>query len=751
MRLTLRTLLAYIDDILEPQQAKEIGTKINESGFAATLMNRIRDVMRRRRLTAPDLEGPGSGLDPNMVAEYLDNVLAPEKVPDVEKVCLESDVHLAEVAACHQILTAALGEPVQILHESREHMYALGPAGKPATGQAAAASRPTNGSSPSTSATDSADQPIRSIAEKQTAETGTDFENSIPDFLRQRPLWKRALPYTVVGLVAAVWIGLLAFGGNWSFLDSTPNSSAQPADGDLNGQVAATLDNTEPAVDGIADSAVTDGTVEPEVAENPVNPFGGEPIDPEPPKDDAVGELPIVDAKPPGGLKLPETPGPDVPAPEDKPPAVAVVPKVAVAAPEPMPKPPAPNVAEPGIVAPLLKYNSPSGILLRYDDLVEDWMVMAPRAIVHPGERFAAPEPYDSVIDIGDGLARVTLIGGTSLNVLAPTRAAATGFGIQQGRVLLQPLKKTAANPADNDEAEQPIVLAIAVRDELRRVELLSHDTVCGIEVKSVPPTRPDQPVTNDSYQSKIFVVSGSIRLADGNGQVELLTGPSWRLLKSSAPAEGEEKVALGAAPPLLRIPDWLDPVSKESRARLVRRAATLFEREFDADRPLSENVHPLIKDDRPYISELAVKCLALTGKFSAVTEGLISIHEESRRAAIEGLRDWLATKAANGELLEKALQKRFPPEETVIVERLLWGYTDQDAMNRETSEQLVTWLDHESLAIRELAFYHVYHLTGAKYDYLPMRPATQRRAAIARWEERIKTEGALVAPAENQ
>jgi len=132
MRLTLRTLLAYVDDILEPSQAKEIGVKISESGFAASLMNRIHDVMRRRRLTAPDLEGPGSGLDPNIVSEYLDNVLPPDKVADVEKVCLESDVHLAEMAASHQILTAALGEPVQVAPESREHMYALGPVAKPA-------------------------------------------------------------------------------------------------------------------------------------------------------------------------------------------------------------------------------------------------------------------------------------------------------------------------------------------------------------------------------------------------------------------------------------------------------------------------------------------------------------------------------------------------------------------------------------------------------------------------------------------
>src|SRR5947207_9121677 len=127
MRLTLRTLLAYLDDILGADQAREIGEKLNVSSFASSLVSRIREVMRRRRLTAPTLSGPGMGIDPNTVAEYLDNTLAPDGVADVEKICLESDVHLPEAAACHQILTLALGEPVEMSAQSRERMYALGP------------------------------------------------------------------------------------------------------------------------------------------------------------------------------------------------------------------------------------------------------------------------------------------------------------------------------------------------------------------------------------------------------------------------------------------------------------------------------------------------------------------------------------------------------------------------------------------------------------------------------------------------
>ena len=70
MRLTLRTLLAYLDDLLEPGQSREIGEKISESGYASALVDRIREVMRRRRLTAPDPKSPNSGLDTNSIEVF---------------------------------------------------------------------------------------------------------------------------------------------------------------------------------------------------------------------------------------------------------------------------------------------------------------------------------------------------------------------------------------------------------------------------------------------------------------------------------------------------------------------------------------------------------------------------------------------------------------------------------------------------------------------------------------------------------
>ena len=111
MRLTVRTLLAWIDGVLAPEDQQALGEKVAASGVAPALVERTKAVVGHQGLSAPSPVGRGLADDPNTAAEFLDNVLDAERLEAFERICIESDIHLADVAACHEILAEITREP----------------------------------------------------------------------------------------------------------------------------------------------------------------------------------------------------------------------------------------------------------------------------------------------------------------------------------------------------------------------------------------------------------------------------------------------------------------------------------------------------------------------------------------------------------------------------------------------------------------------------------------------------------------
>lgn len=104
MRLTLRTLLGWIDGVLPPEDHALIGERVAGSRVATRLAERIGTVIGRPGIGVPNCGGHWIADDPNFVAEYLDNTLSTVHLEAFERVCIESEVHLAEVGACHGML-----------------------------------------------------------------------------------------------------------------------------------------------------------------------------------------------------------------------------------------------------------------------------------------------------------------------------------------------------------------------------------------------------------------------------------------------------------------------------------------------------------------------------------------------------------------------------------------------------------------------------------------------------------------------
>ena len=198
MRLTLRTLLAYMDGLLDPKDSQEIGKKIEDSKFATELFHKIRDVMRRLRLAAPSITERAANLDCNTVAEYLDNALPADRVPDFEEVSLKSEMHLAEVASCHQILTMVLGEPAEIDPESRQRMYQLPTVANRVDEERLAAVEAASMLSGDGSAAVPPAPPVK-VRPRPV----------VPEYLRDPPKKSRLLPAAAIMLLVGAAIGLL--------------------------------------------------------------------------------------------------------------------------------------------------------------------------------------------------------------------------------------------------------------------------------------------------------------------------------------------------------------------------------------------------------------------------------------------------------------------------------------------------------------------------------------------------------------
>lgn len=125
MRLTLRTLLAYRDGVLSPADTEDLHRRIQSSHDAGNLLRRIGAVTKLNQVLAPALLGKGLGGDANSIAEYLDDSLQHSQIPELERICLTSDMQLAELADCHTLLSTAMNTKVTVPADLRRMVLAV--------------------------------------------------------------------------------------------------------------------------------------------------------------------------------------------------------------------------------------------------------------------------------------------------------------------------------------------------------------------------------------------------------------------------------------------------------------------------------------------------------------------------------------------------------------------------------------------------------------------------------------------------
>lgn len=729
MRLTLRTLLAYLDDTLEPTEIKQIGQKVAESDAAQELIARIKQVTRRRRLTTPPATGPGARFDPNTVADYLDNELSTEQVAELEKTCLESDVHLAEIAACHQILTLVLGEPALVPPTAKERMYGLVRGREAIPFRKASAAAGAGGG-----------------AGEGESEADDTFLLGLPFYRKHGTLLRWALPlagvFLLIGLGVALWLAMPRPKGPTRTASADTKKIDKPAD-----------DTKKPADDTKKPKGTT--TKEPQPADTksgkpgPGDTKGGEPG---PADTKGSGTDGGTAAKPPSGKPTKEPSAERVLVGEFQRAKTREVPVLV------RQLPPAPGKDE------------------------ATFERLTPGSSVYGSETLVSLPGYLSELRLRGGV-NAFLRGSvpqfavepvmlplleSAVTLHKPGQGADAELTLHRGRLYLA-----------NRKAEGAVVVRLrfgrdqgldrrpGARGEIWDLTLLDPETEVGMDLikaytRDIDYERGEEP----RAELYLSVLKGqvSLRIYPYNDPQHLHAPPGDALVTWDNMGTGVQTVPVrdrrpvwDKTPPRPRDPDRAREVEKMTEA-LVRMSKLMV------TPPLQVRVEEELNSTYPANRLLAIYTLgALDNARKLVDEDVLGKKgpgsDRERLAAIFTLRRWISHNSRQGLRLfnpkdETGIlmdSKQYKPSEAKIIWELLHDFPDRERSDPATFESLAGKLAHRKVPIAELAWYHLVRLSVPQDKLLPpFNPLadTELREKAAERVKQLITEKKLPPPA---
>jgi hypothetical protein len=718
MRLTLRTLLAYLDDILDPADARELGKKIEESEFASGLVHRIRSVTRKLRLGAPKLAGKGMGLDANTVAEYLDNTLPQDRVPDFEKVCLESDVQLAEVASCHQILTLVLGEPADVDPALRERIRSLQAELEGATlAERARESKRGVPPEPTPPSRDeysadwgrAPDVPVTAASATRAMETGRS--------IRLMPVLGTLVVAFLLALVALMASGPLNHQhpilGRF-FADASPAGERNPARAATSPaeQSPQTSDNADVAV--AADSSDQRGSSTPKLTNNLASSA-------QPPG--SLGDRPAAASSDAGSVPPPPAPpevAPDAAkAVDSQPAASAPASEAPTAMNDPLlarsKLPPDGKVAEePAPPEPLAQYTSDRHVLARFDVETETWLRLATNDPLTADTRLVALPTYRPQILFSSGV-QLMAVGPAEVRLTAADADGVPGIIVQYGRLTVMPVSQPKSR----------VNIQFGTRQS--RVTFDDLDATLVLDAWRYLPAGVDPQSRAANWVMDVFTPAGRLSWHDQGAAAPTTLEPGQlaTMVDTGAPT----------FKPLPQPPDWLD-VRNEP---LINQAASKqLEPLLDPTRPLTVSLGEQVNNRLVEVRTLAIRSLSLFDEFDPSVSAINA--RELRyfwKDLVESMRAAEARSPETAKQMHAAFG-RLRGEEGAQLDRLLWGFSPEQLV-AGGAQELVEALSRPSTDVRVLAYLNLNEITGKTNNFQPDREPRSQKRSIMSWERDLQ------------
>ena len=779
MRLTLRTMLAYLDDVLSPQDAAVLGDKIKQSDYATKLSRHIRASVRENSVGAPALSGKGS-IDANAVAEYLDSTLPADQIEGYETLCLPpseeiertANEHMAETAACHQILTLVLGQSAECSSNLRNRIYRLdtqpeGHPDRPESSSTNLAPLPAqNGEQDEaqrkpllTGATgDALAAPAGTDATQPATPASKQSKRDIPEYLRNNRQI-RILPLAIILLLGFLltFATLRALGpfspqhpllGHlWTDTPAedqiaaanvaeTAPPTAQPVAGSQTGQPDA-LDtdalpkeagsnDREPSGTNAGPQAANAGDEDAAQANGNTNPLVPAVSIPEPAADTSTPEpattpapvnagegLAAPTAPPQAAADTPDASAGETPAPQ---PSLPSPPETDTAPGETTPANDAPAAADHANRVDVGRFISVDQILVRKQQDTDAWYRVKQFTTLKSDDQLKVLPGFRPQIVMASGV-QLTFVGASDITLHTSGPDATPKLAAEYTRLLA----------STNGMAGQS--LQVTTANAQGTLTFAETDTVIALESKRFLPPGSD-PIADPGKQVTQIIVTGGklVWLPTGANAkpLEVKAGQVWA-------AVGEQS---GRILDVSELPAWT--AADNDLASTDSYAAPELESVIGPERPLSLTLMEQVTHRQRDVRSLVARCLSYLDVHEPIVTQLND--NDQRRywfASIDVLQDSISRSPDSAVKLQEAFEKKRGDVAPDLF-RLCWGYSQQQ-LEEGAAAELVTFLESEEMDIRVLTLATLKRITGRTELYSPEREPKQERSEIQNWKKNLE------------
>lgn len=294
-----------------------------------------------------------------------------------------------------------------------------------------------------------------------------------------------------------------------------------------------------------------------------------------------------------------------------------------------------------------------------------------------------------------------------------------------------------------NQKSEGSAIVRVQVRDQHWDLVLQAPKTRIALELygrwpKGVPFQKEADSKHVPTASMAFLVLEGEVHLK--HPQVEhLLKAPPGTAFFEWDSVDGHDDTPHK----LEKLPEWAHPTGATNPKAQQLMAVARKYRESLAGKGLDATLDELQASDNAQERIVSVLVSGATDQLERIGKTFRESKDpEVWDACVRVLRHWIGRAPGQDQILYQGLIDRagFRPVDAASVVQLLHTPGDADISRPELYQGLIEFLDHNQMAIRGLAHWHLIRLApaGEKIGYVPTAEKAARAEAIAQWKKLI-------------